>query len=80
MPISDIQVGMKKREVARLLGSPDARMTAKEFLKNYESVVFLGDERQFLRQEHWMYADVPLGSHSMITFTKGRVTDVTTQP
>lgn len=72
-----VSVGMSKREVKRLLGAPGAKMSDKDFLRAYRSVAVMG---RMAKQEHWMYHDRPRGHSTMITFRRGRVVDVVTQP
>lgn len=76
-----IETGMKRKEAVRLLGAPNNKSTGRGFLSSYESVSgssgLLG---LLLRQEFWMYTNHPTkGMTTMITFTKGRVSDVLSQ-
>lgn len=74
-----VHVGMKKRAVVRLLGRPDAKISTREYFKQYESVTFVGGAFSSLPQvEAWRY-DHPAGVYELL-IGNGRVSEVRTQP
>jgi hypothetical protein len=72
----DIEPGMTKWQVPRLLGRPHGRRSTREMLREYQSVVVLGPVSN---REYWHYMDVPPGHLTMIEFVRSRVSEATSR-
>ncbi|HZE39607.1 MAG TPA: hypothetical protein VE172_12425 [Stackebrandtia sp.] len=73
--MAEVSRGMTRREVKRLLGKPTDKITTRQFLRSYSSVVSFGGVLG--RSEAWLYVNVPkTGSSTFVMFERGRVTEV----
>ncbi|WP_177154725.1 DUF2845 domain-containing protein [Glycomyces harbinensis] len=76
--MSDVMVGMTKREVKRLLGKPTGRISDRQYARQAGAHVFnLGGTSS---HESWLYINVPAGYDTQVSFERGRVVKVSTPP
>ena len=68
---------MSKRQVKRVLGKPDGRMSARQYLRGSSSVRVIG---RLGNDDHWVYFNTPAGHHTQIVFRGRYVSEVMTVP
>ncbi|WP_443050314.1 outer membrane protein assembly factor BamE domain-containing protein [Streptomyces sp. NBC_00286] len=74
--MAEVEVGMTRRQVKRLLGRPSKTINEKQFLGSYSSVIRLGGWRRS-RSEAWVYLNLPqAGQATWIMLERGRVVEV----
>ncbi|MER6715779.1 outer membrane protein assembly factor BamE [Streptomyces sp. NPDC000877] len=81
--MTQVEPGMTRRQVRRLLGSPTEAVDDRQYLGRYatRSSLDLRIWRRRSGSEAWVYADTPrAGLATFIHFRRGRVEKVLTSP
>ncbi|MBZ6284992.1 hypothetical protein [Streptomyces olivaceus] len=81
--MTTVEPGTTRRQVKRLLGSPDQSINDRDYMALYRTASRPGFRpwRRRSRSEAWVYGDTPrVGWATWIYFSRGRVEKVTSGP